>query len=140
MEAIKFNQKVWSFFQAELSDPENPLPKQLREDILNLSIFIDKRLFDVMAFPDPNKLNIVIDINFNIAAGCALNRKILNKLYDGRGIAPFFQIPYNFLDMFITPCFQLQRYLGLAQGKGFRAPVMVDQEYVGLHGRDVGRE
>ena len=69
MEAIKFNQKVWSFFQAELSDPENPLPKQLREDILNLSIFIDKRLFDVMAFPDPNKLNIVIDINFNIAAG-----------------------------------------------------------------------
>ena len=69
MEAIKFNQKVWSFFQAELSDPENPLPKQLREDILNLSIFIDKRLFDVMAFPDPNKLNIVIDTNFNIAAG-----------------------------------------------------------------------
>jgi flagellar protein FlaF len=69
LEAIKFNQKVWSFFQAELSDPENPLPKKLREDILNLSIFIDKRLFEVMAFPDPDKLAIVIDINFNIAAG-----------------------------------------------------------------------
>lgn len=69
LEAIKFNQKVWSFFQAELSDPENPLPKNLREDILNLSIFIDKRLFEVMAFPDPEKLAIVIDIDFNIAAG-----------------------------------------------------------------------
>jgi len=69
LEAIKFNQKVWSFFQAELSDPENPMPKKLREDILNLSIFIDKRLFEVMAFPDPEKLTIVIDINFNIAAG-----------------------------------------------------------------------
>jgi len=69
LEAIKFNQKVWSFFQAELSDPENPMPKKLREDILNLSIFIDKRLFEVMAFPDPEKLSIVIDINFNIAAG-----------------------------------------------------------------------
>lgn len=68
-EAIKFNQKVWSFFQAELSDPENPLPKKLREDILNLSIFIDKRLFESLAFPDKDKLNIVIDINFNIAAG-----------------------------------------------------------------------
>jgi len=68
-DAIKFNQKVWSFFQAELSDPENPLPKKLREDILNLSLFIDKRLFEVLAFPDPEKLNIVIDINFNIAAG-----------------------------------------------------------------------
>lgn len=68
-EAIKFNQKVWSFFQAELSDPENPLPKNIREDILNLSIFIDKRLFEVMAFPDREKLSIVIDINFNLAAG-----------------------------------------------------------------------
>ena len=72
-EAIKFNQKVWSFFQAELSDPENPLPKKLREDILNLSIFIDKRLFEMMAFPEPEKLSIIIDINFNIAAGLRTN-------------------------------------------------------------------
>lgn len=73
LEAVKFNQKVWSFFQAELSDPENPLPKNLREDILNLSIFIDKRLFEVMAFPEPEKLSIVIDIDFNIAAGLRTN-------------------------------------------------------------------
>lgn len=69
LEAIKFNQKVWSFFQAELSDPENPMPKNLREDILNLSLFVDKRLFEVMANPDKDKLQIVIDIDFNIAAG-----------------------------------------------------------------------
>ena len=73
VDAVKFNQKVWSFFQAELSDPENPLPKNLREDILNLSVFIDKRLFEVMAFPDPEKLSIVIDIDFNIAAGLRTN-------------------------------------------------------------------
>jgi flagellar biosynthesis activator protein FlaF len=69
LDAVKFNQKVWSFFQAELSDPENTLPKKLREDILNLSIFIDKSLFEVLAFPEPDKLTIVIDIDFNIAAG-----------------------------------------------------------------------
>lgn len=73
LEAIKFNQKVWSFFQAELSDPENPLPKNLREDILSLSVFIDKRLFETLAFPEPEKLSIVIDINFNIAAGLRTN-------------------------------------------------------------------
>jgi flagellar protein FlaF len=73
LEAVKFNQKVWSYFQAELSDPENPIPKNLREDILNLSIFIDQRLFEVLAFPDPEKLSIVIDINFNIAAGLRTN-------------------------------------------------------------------
>ncbi|TWJ18877.1 flagellar biosynthesis regulator FlaF [Geobacter argillaceus] len=68
-EAIRYNQKVWSFFQAELSDPENPLPRNLKEDILNLSLFIDKRLFEVLAYPSPEKLQIVIDINFNLAAG-----------------------------------------------------------------------
>jgi flagellar biosynthesis activator protein FlaF len=68
-ESIKYNQKVWSFFQSELAQPENPLPRQLREDILNLSLFIDKRLFDVLAFPKPEKLDIVIDINLNLAAG-----------------------------------------------------------------------
>lgn len=69
LDAVKFNQKVWSFFQAELSDPDNPLPQNIKEDILNLSIFIDKRLFEVLAFPEKDKLSIVIDIDFNIAAG-----------------------------------------------------------------------
>ncbi|OGU10245.1 MAG: flagellar biosynthesis regulator FlhF [Geobacteraceae bacterium GWC2_58_44] len=74
LDAIKFNQKVWSFFQAELSEPGNPMPKQLREDILNLSLFLDKRFFEVMAYPEPQKLSIAIDINFNIAAGLRTNR------------------------------------------------------------------
>ena len=68
-EAIRFNQKVWSLFQSELTEPSNPLPKKLREDILNLSLFIDKQLFEVMMCPSPEKLSIVIDINFNLAAG-----------------------------------------------------------------------
>jgi flagellar protein FlaF len=68
-EAVRYNQKVWSFFQSELSMPDNPLPKNLREDILNLSLFVDKRLFEVLAYPEPKKLDIVISINLNLAAG-----------------------------------------------------------------------
>lgn len=67
--AIKFNQKIWSLFQSELSMPDNPLPKNIREDILNLSLFLDKRLFEVLAYPEPNKLTIAININLNLAAG-----------------------------------------------------------------------
>ena len=73
LDAIKFNQKVWSFFQAELSEPANPMPRKLREDILNLSLFMDKRFFELMAYPAPEKLSVVIDINFNIAAGLRTN-------------------------------------------------------------------
>jgi len=38
-------------------------------DILRLAAFIDKRIFEVMAFRSPEKLNIIININQNIAAG-----------------------------------------------------------------------
>lgn len=69
LEAIRYNQKVWSFFQAELSAPANQLPDKLRQDILNLSLFVDKRLLEIMNDPSPEKLSIVIDINFNIAEG-----------------------------------------------------------------------
>lgn len=68
-DALKFNQKVWSFFQAELTDPENPLPLELKSNILNLSIFIDKSIYDIMAYPEPEKLTTIIDINLNLAAG-----------------------------------------------------------------------
>lgn len=73
-EAIRYNQKIWSFFQSELATPDNPLPRKLREDILNLSLFIDKRLFEVLALPNKEKLSIVIDINFNLAAGLRTNQ------------------------------------------------------------------
>jgi len=68
-EALKFNQLMWSIFQSELSRPDNPLPKQIRDDVLSLSMFIDKRIFDVMAYPSAEKLTIIISINLNLAAG-----------------------------------------------------------------------
>jgi flagellar protein FlaF len=63
------NQRLWSILQAELIKDDNPLPRQIKEDILNLSIFIDKKILEVMAHPAPEKLKILIDINLNIAAG-----------------------------------------------------------------------
>ena len=68
-EALRINQKVWSIFQADLVSKDNPLPRKLKEDILSLSVFIDKRIIEVMAYPAPEKLKILIDINLNLAAG-----------------------------------------------------------------------
>ncbi|MBM4329739.1 MAG: flagellar biosynthesis regulator FlaF [Deltaproteobacteria bacterium] len=68
-EALKFNQLIWSIFQGELARPDNPLPKTLRQDILSLSAFIDKRIFETMAYPAPEKLTPIININLNLAAG-----------------------------------------------------------------------
>lgn len=68
-EALRQNQMVWSIFQSELARYDNPLPIEIRQDILSLSVFIDKRIIEVMAKPEPEKLKIIIDINLNIAAG-----------------------------------------------------------------------
>ena len=68
-EALRNNQRIWSIFQGELVKDDNPLPKKLREDLLSLSVFVDKRTIDVMAYPEPEKLAILIDINLNLAAG-----------------------------------------------------------------------
>lgn len=68
-EALRMNQMVWSIFQAELAKEDNPLQKQLKQDILSLSVFIDKRIIEVLSDPSPEKLNIIIEINLNIAAG-----------------------------------------------------------------------
>ncbi|MEN6468169.1 MAG: flagellar biosynthesis regulator FlaF [Smithella sp.] len=68
-EALRNNQVVWSILQSELANDDNPLPIEVRNNLLTLSVFIDKRIIDVMASPAPEKLQILIDINLNLAAG-----------------------------------------------------------------------
>lgn len=68
-DALRYNQRIWSIFQVEMTKPDNPLPDQIKQNILLLSRFIDQRIFDIMAFPEVEKLSIIIKINQNIAAG-----------------------------------------------------------------------
>jgi flagellar biosynthesis activator protein FlaF len=67
--ALKYNQRVWTIFQVEVEKPDNPLPISLKVDLLRLSAFIDKRTLEMLAYPAPEKLTILININHNIAAG-----------------------------------------------------------------------
>ena len=67
--ALKYNQKIWSIFQSELIKNENPLSTEIKRDLLKLAGFIDRRIFETMSFPSPEKLDIIIKINQNIAAG-----------------------------------------------------------------------
>ncbi len=67
--ALTLNQKLWTIFQSELADPDHGLPADLRRDLLSLSVFVDRRTYDVMASPSPEKLSALIDINRHIASG-----------------------------------------------------------------------
>ena len=67
--ALVINQQLWTIFQAELTRPDHPLPAAIRRDILSLSVFVDKRIFEIMAYPEPEKLTVIVNINRNLAAG-----------------------------------------------------------------------
>lgn len=68
-EALKYNQKIWTIFQTELAKKDNPLPNEIKLNILKLAAFIDKRILETMSFPSPEKLDIIIKINQNLAEG-----------------------------------------------------------------------
>jgi len=72
-QALKYNQALWSVLQAELMSDANPLPFPLRENILSLSSFVDRRTFEVMAYPQADKLEILIRINRGLADGLLLH-------------------------------------------------------------------
>ena len=68
-EAARLNWRLWTILQAELCAPECTLPEDIRSNMLNLCNFVDKHMVDVLAQPRPEKLDVLIGINRQIAAG-----------------------------------------------------------------------
>jgi len=67
--ALKLNQRVWNIFQLELTKADNPMPINIKQNILKLGAFIDNRSLQLIAHPKPQALDIIISINENLAAG-----------------------------------------------------------------------
>jgi flagellar protein FlaF len=68
-EALRFNQRVWDIFNSDWQSPQNSLPKEIRQDLLSLSVFVRKKTLDIMAYPEARKLDVLIQINENLAKG-----------------------------------------------------------------------
>jgi len=68
-QALTLNQRLWTIFQTSMVDPECPLPKEIRDNVLALSIIVDRQTFDRLVDLDVGKLDRLIDINRAVAAG-----------------------------------------------------------------------
>jgi flagellar protein FlaF len=68
-EALRHNQTLWSILKKDLESPDNPLTQDIKNNLLALADFINKRTFEIQSWPSKEKLKILIDINKNIAAG-----------------------------------------------------------------------
>ena len=69
LEAVRLNWRLWTIFQASLLEPDCPVPIEIRNNILSLSNFIDKHTAGIIAEPRPDKLDVLIRINREIAGG-----------------------------------------------------------------------
>jgi flagellar biosynthesis activator protein FlaF len=70
-EALRLNQRLWSIFQGALSEPDCPLPKDVRDNVLALSVMIDRHVMARLADLDGSKIGPILDINRAIAEGLA---------------------------------------------------------------------
>ena len=68
-EALLYNRKLWSVFLTEMTDNNNPMPKNLRQNVANIGLFVLNHTVAVMKDPHPEKLDSLISINREIAAG-----------------------------------------------------------------------
>ena len=72
-QALEKNRRLWTIIASAMGEPDCPQPEEVRRNIINLSLFIFKKTNNVLAdpHPQPETLNILIDINMNIARGLA---------------------------------------------------------------------
>jgi flagellar protein FlaF len=68
-EALLYNRKLWSVFVSEAANGDNPLPKEVRQNVANLGLFVMNHTVTVMNNPRPEHLGSLIKINREVAAG-----------------------------------------------------------------------
>jgi flagellar protein FlaF len=67
--ALMYNRKLWTIIVAAMQEPDRPVPDQLRQNILNLGVFVFGQTYETQIAPSPEKLTSLIEINRNLAAG-----------------------------------------------------------------------
>jgi flagellar biosynthesis activator protein FlaF len=65
------NRKLWTIFVSNMTDETCPAPLALKQNIVNIGLFVFNHTISLTAEkePDPRKLDVLININRQIAAG-----------------------------------------------------------------------
>ena len=71
--ALRFNHLLWTIIQADLTEPENQLPDEIKANVMSLSIFVDKQTTKALRSSSAVDLDVLININRNLAAGLRTN-------------------------------------------------------------------
>lgn len=67
--ALLFNRRLWNVFLNSATSDESKLPPALRQNIANLGLFVMKHTIATQTRPEARKLDVLITINRELAAG-----------------------------------------------------------------------
>lgn len=67
--ALQLNQRLWTIFQAAMTEDDCPHPLELRTNIAALSLMVDRETMARLADLDGTKLDVLVNINRNVAGG-----------------------------------------------------------------------
>lgn len=67
--ALTFNRKLWSIFMTSVTKEDSPLPDDVRQNIANLGMFIMNQTREILIAPAPQKLDVLVRLNRQLAAG-----------------------------------------------------------------------
>lgn len=70
-EALDKNRRLWTIIASAMQESDCPQPSEVRQNIINLAMFVFQRTVKVLAEPSPDSLGVLININMNIARGLA---------------------------------------------------------------------
>lgn len=68
-EALTYNRKIWIVFYSAVTREDNPMPLQVRQNILRLATFVFNHTLKLTVDAQPQQLNVLININRDLAAG-----------------------------------------------------------------------
>lgn len=66
---LHYNRRLWTVFVGAVAEQDSPLPKEIKNNVASLGIFIFKHSLEVQQDPAPEKLLALININKEVAAG-----------------------------------------------------------------------
>ena len=68
-EALTFNRRLWTVLSTSSTEPDNPLPEAVKQNIAQLAAVIFQRTLATLTEPAPEKLTLLVRINREVAAG-----------------------------------------------------------------------
>lgn len=73
--AVRYNHRLWLVFADALTKAENQLPAEIKKNVTSLAMFVlnRSRTIETASEPNPDRLNVLININREIAAGLRTN-------------------------------------------------------------------